>query len=541
MSVQICLVYVTIYPEEQAQSLQISRNKSIGMPKSQASVQGLLNALKHLYPALGPSIQALNMSRTEVPTIHVRRANQVLNVDDKLNDQEFLSLHLIPPAPRELGVSHQPPAARTWGALDSEYVTYLHSPRTPRAGAMPYLFLLSDEPKFEQLATGWARPLPPTSVLLGEDGPSRRAAFEQLTVPGTRCFWVIPGVVLAGPAPVNEETLRPILDRGVRIFVDLRMSIEGDGYEELANELLAEIQELAAFRDGVLPTPFASAYTPRAGQAHTRTSPEVRPETRAGRASRISRSFGRYLPSSPFKGKSKAAAAAETPSSSPPNGDYYASPTSRPHRPTGILTVTLPQDGPSALGTAPDAGPSVPKVTLRGHPIPDLRLLAALGPSAVTKPLEGSDEIPIPELRLVAALGPAVGAGAGVEPSFGMKTTEAKGIGDVATEGRDGSDETRGTDETRDSDETRTKLPAAPDLAVDHDARLARLVLELHERAARGEVRATHPHLLCTPCHTSPFCPPSHPKLGIPGRLFAHRSPRPPLLSNATWLGSRGT
>ena len=335
MSVQLCLVYVTIYPEEQAQSLQISRNKSIGMPKAKASVQSLLNVLQHLYPALGASIHALNTSRTEVPTIHVRRANQVLNIDDKLNDQEFLSLHLIPPAPRELTVSQHPPTARTWAALDSEYVAYLHSPRTPRAGAMPYLFLLSESDEPKQLANGWARPLPPTSVLLGEDGPARRAAFEQLTVPGTRCFWIIPGVVLAGPAPVSEETLRPILDRGVRMFVDLRMSIEGDGYEELANELLAEMQELAAFRDGVHPTPFASAYTPHAGQApNCSSNPEVRLETRTGtgRVSRISRSFGRYLPSSPFKGKSKAAAAAETPPSSPPDGDYYTSPTSRPHR-----------------------------------------------------------------------------------------------------------------------------------------------------------------------------------------------------------------
>ena len=47
----------------------------------------------------------------------------------------------------------------------------------------------------------------------------------------TKCFWIIPGSVLAGPAPLDEGTLRAIMDVGVDTFVDLRMNGKPRGRE----------------------------------------------------------------------------------------------------------------------------------------------------------------------------------------------------------------------------------------------------------------------------------------------------------------------
>ena len=107
---------------------------------------------------------------------------------------------------------------------------------------MPVVVQLSGMPDpFESIPPNWPKPLPPTSVLLGPDGAARQAAYDGLLLPGTRCFWVIPGSVMAGPAPSSEAMLRPLLESGVRSFVDLRMSSEGEEYTELAKELLGEM------------------------------------------------------------------------------------------------------------------------------------------------------------------------------------------------------------------------------------------------------------------------------------------------------------
>ncbi len=662
--VKFCVCYVTLYPEEEAQRVKIPRNKSVGVPKTQDTVKGLLDVLQHLFPDLTSNIAALQKHHSRSPTIHVRRANEILSLNDKLNEQEFLSLHIIPPPPTKLIVSQASPVARTWAALDKEYVDYMHSqrtsprspskPRTPRANARdthdvslsasdlsvsgdgdgattesprrsasprpssasgtagsvrhrrprkPYLFVLSQSddtlPKFDHIATGWPRPLPPTSVLLGEDGPARRAAFAQLTLPGTRCFWLIPGVVLAGPAPVTEQTLRPILQTGVRTFVDLRMNIEGDEYDQLANELLAEMHE-----EGTL-------YVPPAGDAELSSTLRVHPydghthfahsrrsrHRPAGRlSSRLSltqtrRAVGRILPGSPFRrggGSSGGAAAAssaaaspaaaaatasasasrpadaaapppaveDAPSTPPPSPPEHAAPSppsatertksqgrfNRRRRGRGTaledeedeasaeeefeaaelagakaeLAIEREagieeHDRDTSAGTAADqrlstsrptspsgsagaatlpANGRAPTVTLREHPIPDLRLFAALSPYA-----------------------PAAASEASVTgPSFRMSIAD---MGDTATKSEDAS------------------LPPAPDLAVDHDARLSRLVVELHERAARGEVPATAPRARnALPWHTSSRALPRAsrglsslpPGLHTPLRLLAQRA-----------------
>jgi len=60
-----------------------------------------------------------------------------------------------------------------------------------------------------------------------------------------RCFWVIPGKVLAGPVPSNQTAIKTVLKAGVRTFVDLRHSKEGHEYLPDAKEVIAEF-----FADG---------------------------------------------------------------------------------------------------------------------------------------------------------------------------------------------------------------------------------------------------------------------------------------------------
>jgi hypothetical protein len=269
-------VHLTIYPQEQRAELGLAAGKSVAVPtriNEKMHVSSLLEALAKQLPSLAP----------QLPLCHVLLAGSPLGLDDVLQCGDDVSLHIVPPLdpdrkPGDPLPTPPPSPLKSSGKLASPQKArssprgkgggFRTPPSSPskaaptspakRATMAQSAAPLGGDPPINDMdrpvvhmfcsyqpQSNWPPPLPPTSVLLSSRGLALEHARERLLLPGTKCFWVIPGVVLAGAAPTTETMLKAILSAGVGCFVDLRVPGEGLEYAEAAREAQAALVEVA--------------------------------------------------------------------------------------------------------------------------------------------------------------------------------------------------------------------------------------------------------------------------------------------------------
>ena len=216
-------VSVLLYPcgersamgfKDEAQVVQVPTS---GDASRQMHVSGLLKAISKQHPAFASHVDTCHLARGAE-----RGATELLARDARLFPFDQVSIHLIPKAPEQL-----PPT----GAKR-------HNPTQLDRMSQPLVQTLCE---YTAPAEVWPAPLPPTSVLLAERGFAHDHAHSKLLLTGTKSFWVIPGCILAGPAPTDSRTVRLILETGVRAFVDLRAPHEGKSYEEMVRYQYADM------------------------------------------------------------------------------------------------------------------------------------------------------------------------------------------------------------------------------------------------------------------------------------------------------------
>lgn len=202
------IVSVTLYPQLKRDELGMRVKTLVQVPTGSGEhrhmvCSGLLTELNKQFPDLKKYAGTLHVSRTATTG-----AYEILSKQTRLYPNDDISLHIIPKAPE-----HKPAMAiskRKQGEYD-------------RFTKPLYRTMCTYQPSAE-----WPSPLPPTSVLLGKSGSAHDHAFSKFVLhdtegkPVTRCFWVIPGSVLAGPVPDSDKMCLDMLTAGVRHFVDLR-------------------------------------------------------------------------------------------------------------------------------------------------------------------------------------------------------------------------------------------------------------------------------------------------------------------------------
>ena len=179
-------------------------------------VSSLLQLLAKQQPKFAPYWEVCHVARGS----ETDRSSELLARDAYLNAGDHVAIHIIPGAPEDVPPTQKKRQATKFDRLSKPLALTLCDYQPPH---------------------GWPTPLPPTSVLLADAGFAHDHAMSKLLLSGTKCFWVIPGCILAGPAPTSDGTIRQILDAGVRSFVDLRATGEGEDYSELVRHQYAEM------------------------------------------------------------------------------------------------------------------------------------------------------------------------------------------------------------------------------------------------------------------------------------------------------------
>ena len=228
------IVSVTLFPQTERKALGFKeQSQQVQVPTSsdgsrQMLVSSLITVLTRQFPKFAPHVNSCHVGRGPDTA-----NSELLQRDGRLFPGDSISVHIVPPAP-EL-----PAPAGSARRQPTEYDRL----------SKPLVLTLCD---YQAPGGSWPMPLPPTSVLLASSGFAHDHATAKLLLSGTKCFWVIPGVILAGPTPDNGHTVRRILETGVRAFVDLRAMGEGEEYEEMVRFHYAEMVAESARR----PPPF---------------------------------------------------------------------------------------------------------------------------------------------------------------------------------------------------------------------------------------------------------------------------------------------
>ena len=218
------IVSILVYPQSERRFMGFTETEAqlVQVPTSsdgsrQMLVSSLLTVLTKQHPNFAPHVAACHIARG------VGTGNaELLPRDARLFPGDSITVHIVPRAPEQVrpsGVKRRHPT--DFDRLSKPLVLTLCNYKAP--------------------VDGWPAPLPPTSVLLASSGFAHDHAQSKLLLSGTKCFWTIPGCILAGPTPTSGHMVRRILDTGVRAFVDLRAMGEGEDYEERIRYHYAEM------------------------------------------------------------------------------------------------------------------------------------------------------------------------------------------------------------------------------------------------------------------------------------------------------------
>jgi len=218
LAMGVDIVTITLYPqnEREAMGMRPSFQLQVTSAGRQMVCSSMLEQLVKKYPPFAQHVDAVHVARD------VGTGYELVPRDARLYPGDSICLHIIPRPPEHKPTTTPMPRKRGDGDRLSK----------------PLILTLCN---YEPSNDNWPPPLPPTSVLLANGGFAHDHAFSKFVLPGTHCFWVIPGAVLAGPTPSSDEMVRAMLNEGVRQFVDLRAPGEGDTYEERVRVQYAEM------------------------------------------------------------------------------------------------------------------------------------------------------------------------------------------------------------------------------------------------------------------------------------------------------------
>ena len=216
------LVRVTLYPHTLRKPYKLPEGQAVRMPAgfNNLTIGNLLTELARQFPQVGLSMQDVQMARVNDP------AQIPLTQEEPIDVDEHIAIYLIPPVgvPTEGVGDIRARLSRTSMTKPTKKMSKRESMMQAEANEI-------NQPNYQMYCDfrpdpthNWPAPLPPASVLLGQGGTALEEARGHLVLGYTKCFWIIPGSVLAGPAPLDEGTLRAIMDVGVETFVDLRMN-----------------------------------------------------------------------------------------------------------------------------------------------------------------------------------------------------------------------------------------------------------------------------------------------------------------------------
>ena len=223
------IVRVSLYPHHCRALFKLPEAQAISLPPALApNVDLLLNAIERQYPKLGQQLLNCHLRREGADA-----SERILTRESPLALEDHIALHLIPPLgsagwPKESKASAAPPKAKS--PKEQQELA-------PNELSKPFYTTFTD---FARSPTDFA-PLPPTSVLLSTGGASVSLCKRKLVLGESKCFWVIPGAVLFGPAPLEPSVLHAIVAAGVSTIVDLRADGEGPSYEATLREVQAEV------------------------------------------------------------------------------------------------------------------------------------------------------------------------------------------------------------------------------------------------------------------------------------------------------------
>ena len=234
------IVRVSLFPINTRNDIGLQNEQMVQVPPAPGTREMtpamLLSAIRKQWPSFKLVDDAcITVARTTGIAGYAGSTHEQLARDAKLYANDNIQIHVIPMPPKQ-------PSPQKPGALQLEsarpYYQYANRLSIP-------LILTKLKPPYEPPADrNWPPPLPPTSVLLAESGFAHDHALQKLLCPGTKCFWIIPGCILAGPAPTTDAEVRHVLeDAECRVFVDLRAPGEGKGYEEIVRYQYADMVE----------------------------------------------------------------------------------------------------------------------------------------------------------------------------------------------------------------------------------------------------------------------------------------------------------